>query len=220
MRPSGRLRIDVAVSAAREIILPALPGFFARYPDIQLDIGASDRPADLVAENVDCVVRGGSIGDAGLIARRIASMDLATCAAPSYLARHGMPTYPRDLEHGHEAAGYFNAGSGLLYPLRFEREGEALDIAVRHKVAVNEASCLVAAGVAGLGIAQAPLFLVRPMLEDGRLVRVLDGWQAPSIPLYVVYPPNRHLSNKLRVFVDWIARLLAEARLEAGPATR
>src|SRR6185369_4018657 len=94
----GRLRIDVGSSAARLIIIPALPDFHARYPDIQLDLGVGDRPVDLVSENVDCVVRGGELHDQSLVARRIGEIQFITCAAPSYLARHGVPTHPSDLE--------------------------------------------------------------------------------------------------------------------------
>src|SRR3954453_15105180 len=94
LRPKGRLRIDVPPALARDVIVPALDDFFGRYPEIQLDIGASDRPADLVAENVDCVIRGGTISDPSLIARKIAVLEMVTCAAPSYLARHGEPRHP------------------------------------------------------------------------------------------------------------------------------
>ncbi len=88
-RPTGRLRIDVSSSIAQDVIVPALDGFFARYPDIQLEIGTSDRQADLVAENVDCVIRAGAIGDLSLIARRIAEMHMTTCAAPPTSTRTG-----------------------------------------------------------------------------------------------------------------------------------
>lgn len=210
-RPSGRLRIDVPPSLAREIIVPALADFFALYPDIQLDIGASDRPADLVAENVDCVIRGGTISDPSLIARKIASIELITCAAPRYLAHYGRPGHPDELAAAHHRVAYFSAGSGRLYAFEFERGGERRESMAPCRVTVNEIGSLVVAAVAGFGIAQLPIMLARPFLEDGRLVRVLPDWDVASVPLYIVYPPNRHLSSKLRVFVDWAVTLFAEA---------
>jgi len=213
LRPKGVLRIDVLAVLARRVIIPALPGFLAKYPDIQIEIGASDRPADLVAENVDCVIRAGAIADPNLIARRVASMDLITCAAPGYLARAGEPLSPRDLEGGHLLVSYFNAGSGRRYAFSFVRGEERIEITGAYRVAVNEVGSYLSAAVAGHGIAQLPVFLVRPLLADGTLQQVLTDWQTAPIPLFVVYPPNRHLSNKLRVFVDWVAGLLASTHL-------
>jgi len=212
LRPKGRLRIDIPPALAREVIVPALPGFFATYPDIQLDIGASDRPADMLAENVDCVIRGGTISDPSLIARRVGRLDMITCAAPLYLAEHGEPTHPNDLGNGHHRVGYFGAGSGRLFPFDFEHAGEHLEPAIPCRVTVNEMGSYVAAAAGGLGMAQMPIFLARPLLADGRLVRVLAGWQVPPVPLHIVYPPHRHLSNKLRVFVDWAATLFGTVR--------
>ena len=126
--PKGRLRIDVSSSLAQFVLIPALEGFFQRYPDIQLDIGTSDRPADLIAKNVDCVIRAGEITDQSLIARRIASLHMMTCAAPSYLERHGMPVHPSDLERTHRIVGYFRPNTGLPRPFLFRRGAERLEI--------------------------------------------------------------------------------------------
>ena len=98
-RPSGRLRIDVSASFATDIILPALPGFHARYPEIQIDMGLSDRPADLIGENLDLAIRAGAIDDQSLIARRIGEMMLITCATPGYLTKHGTPQHPVSYTH-------------------------------------------------------------------------------------------------------------------------
>ena len=212
-RPKGRLRIDVSAAIAQEIILPALGGFFDRYPDIQLDIGTSDRPADLLAENVDCVIRAGVIGDLSLVARRIGEMHMATVAAPSYLQRHGTPGHPSDLESGHRVVGYFRARTGRHLPFGFTRGGERLEVAGRYQAAVNDAGTYLVAGLAGHGIIQAPHFMVQAHVRAGRLVPVLPEWGVPPIPLHVVYPPNRHLSTRLRVFVDWAAGLFAAAAL-------
>ncbi len=212
-RPKGRLRIDMSAAVAQEIILPALGGFFERYPDIQLDIGTSDRQADLLAENVDCVIRAGAIGDLSLVARRIGEMHMATVAAPAYLLRHGTPAHPSALESGHCVVSYFRARTGRHLPFGFVRDGERLEIAGRYQAALNDAGTYLVAGLAGHGIIQAPHFMVQGHVMAGRLVQVLPGWAVPPIPLHVVYPPNRHLSTRLRVFVDWVAGLFATAAL-------
>ena len=205
--PKGRLRVDVSAAIAMMVIIPALPDFHARYPDIQLDLGCSDRPVDLVGENVDCVIRGGELADQSLVARRVGEMNFITCAAPAYLARHGEPAHPRDLEVNHHGVGYFGAGSGRLYPFDFALNGEAHEVRPRYLTAVNEGVAYLAAGLAGLGVFQAPEFMVREHLKSGALRHILPEWSSEPIPLHVVYPPNRHLSNKVRVFVDWIAEL-------------
>jgi DNA-binding transcriptional LysR family regulator len=207
--PKGRLRIDVSASLAMLVIIPALPAFHARYPDIQIDLGATDRAVDLVGENVDCVVRGGDVTDQSLVARRVGEMNFITCAAPAYLERHGAPRHPKDLETDHHAVGYFNPGTGRFYPFDFTLNGERHEVRARYIVAVNEGNAYVAAGLAGLGIMQAPAFMVQEHLKTGALRPVLAGWTSEPVPLHVVYPPNRHLSNKVRVFVDWIADLFA-----------
>lgn len=211
--PKGRLRIDISGSLATLVVIPALPDFNARYPDIQIDIGVTDRSVNLVAENVDCVVRGGTISDQSLIARRVAELSFTTCAAPSYLKRHGEPEHPRDLQQGHTIVGYFSADSGRHWPLNFTIDGKSTDIDARYVTAFNDGSSYVAAGVAGLGIIQAPLFMIRQHLDDGSLRPVLTNWVTEAMPLHVVYPPNRHLSTKLRIFVDWIADLFAKNEL-------
>lgn len=208
-RPSGRLRVDCSASLAMAVIIPALPGFHERYPEIQLDLGLSDRPADLLAENLDCAIRAGEIQDQSLIARRIGEMFAITCAAPSYLARYGMPKHPRDLEQGHHIVGYRMAGTGRTMPFLYANERETIEVRSRYIVSLNEGNGYVAAAVAGLGIIQAPTFMVQDHITAGALMPILANWCTAPKPLHIVYPPNRHLSNKVRVFVDWLAELFA-----------
>jgi DNA-binding transcriptional LysR family regulator len=210
-RPKGKLRIDVSSSLAQSVIIPALGGFFAKYPDIQLDIGASDLAADLVAENVDCVIRAGAIGDLSLIARRIAELHMTTCAAPAYLDAHGTPAHPSDLGRDHLIVGYLRRRLAEPMALSFIRRAETLEIAGRYRAAVNEAQTYLAAALAGHGIIQVPFFMVRDHLASGAMRAVLLEWRVPPLPLHVVYPPNRHLSTRVRVFVDWTAQLFAAA---------
>ena len=207
--PSGRLRVDVGSSVARLIIIPALADFYRRYPDIQLDLGVSDKPVDLIGDNVDCVIRGGEILEQSLVARRIGNMALVTVAAPSYIEKHGTPQHPQELEDAHTTVNYFSARTGRLFPHLFEKDGQSLEVSGRYKVAVNESNAHIASVLAGLGVSQAVRFAAAPHIASGELVEVLPGWTRPPIPLHVVYPPNRHLSAKVRAFVEWAAELFA-----------
>jgi len=209
-RPSGRLRVDCSTSLAMAVLIPALPGFHARYPEIQLDLGLSDRPADLVAENLDCAIRAGEIQDQSLIARRIGEMYLITCAAPDYIARHGTPRHPSELEADHYIVGYRGAGTSRTVPFTYVDAKESIEVRGRYIVSLNEGAGYVASAVAGLGVIQAPSFMVQEHVTAGRLVPLLSGWCSAPKPLHIVYPPNRHLSNKVRVFVDWLAELFGK----------
>jgi DNA-binding transcriptional LysR family regulator len=211
--PKGRLRIDISGALADLLIIPALVDFHTRYPDIQIDIGISDRPVNLIAENVDCVVRGGEISDQSLIARRIGEISFVTCASPAYLDRYGEPQHPADLDRDHYVVGYFSAESGRRWPFTFVSGEESIEVPGRYIAAFNDGSSYVEAGVAGLGVVQAPIFMVRKHLDDGSLRRILADWTTEPMPLHVVYPPNRHLSAKLRIFVDWIAEIFARSKL-------
>lgn len=215
-RPSGRLRIDVSASFATDIILPALPGFHGRYPEIQIDMGLSDRPADLIGENLDLAIRAGAIEDQSLIARRIGEMMLITCATPDYLAKHGTPQHPRDLEDGHLAIGYRRAGTSRIMPFTFASPKETIEIQGDYVVSLNDGTGYVAAGLAGLGVMQVPTFMAMAHIASGRLVPILTDWCTKPKPLHIIYPPNRHLSNKVRVFVDWLAELFARNDLLQG----
>jgi len=207
--PKGRIRVDVGASVALQIVIPNLCAFHKRYPDIQVDLGVGDRSVNLIAENVDCVIRAGKIEDESLVARRIGQFAFINCAAPAYLERQGLPAHPSELQDRHRVVAYFSAGSGRLYPFDFTRDGERLEIHGRYIVAVNDSNAYLAAGLAGLGIIQLPAFMAEPQLASGDLVRVLQDWACDSIPVYVVYPPNRHLSATIRVFADWMAELFS-----------
>ena len=207
--PSGRLRVDVGTSVARLVVIPALADFYRRYPDIQLDLGVSDRPVDLISDNVDCVIRGGELLEQSLVARRIGNMSLVTVATPEYLKQHGMPQHPHELEDSHSTINYFSARTGRMFPHIFEKDGESLEVSGRYKLSVNESNAHIAATLAGLGVSQMVGFAAAPHLASGELLHVLPDWTRPPVPLHVVYPPNRHLSAKVRAFVEWAADLFS-----------
>ena len=208
--PSGRLRVDVGSSVARLLIIPALSTFYDKYPDIQLDLGVSDRPVDLITDNVDCVIRGGELSEQSLVARRIANLSFLSVATPDYLRRHGTPQHPNELEQpGHNLVRYFSPRTGRLMGHDFSKDGERIELSGPYRVAVNESNAYLEAALAGLGVAQLVTFMAEPYLANGQLVQVLPDWKIEPVPVYVVYPPNRHLSAKVRSFVDWAADLFA-----------
>ncbi len=206
--PSGRLRVEMSGAFADYLVIPNLCEFHLKYPDIRLDIGVGDRLVDYLAENVDCALRGGTPADQSLIARKVGALQLHTYAAPRYLQLKGVPLHPKELESDHLCVGYLNAPAGRVMEMTYTKGEESLDIAPRYVVSVNDARSYVSAGSAGLGVMQTTPFLVKEALDAGQLVPVLTDWTCESIPLYIVYPQTRHLSNKVRVFVDWLVALL------------
>ncbi|AXA94644.1 LysR family transcriptional regulator [Massilia sp. YMA4] len=206
LSPSGRLRVDAPTGLASSILVPALPAFFERYPDIQLELGCSDRLVDLIEEGVDCAVRGGTLADSTLIARRVGVLNMLTCASPEYLAQYGTPHHPRELER-HRCVNYFSAKTGKIYDWDFTRDGERIQIPLPGVIAVNDSTAYVEAGLAGLGVLQMTDYLLRDHLASGRMVQILPDWVSDPIPINIVYPQNRHLSTKVRVFVEWVAEL-------------
>lgn len=209
--PRGRLRVDVPAPLASLIVVPALPTFHARYPDIQLDLGASDRKVDLIDENVDCVVRGGEITESSLRARHVADLALGVYAAPAYLDRAGTPAHPRALEDSHHRIiGYRGSRTGAPLAYAMRRGDEQVRVQGRHVLSVDDGNAYLAAGVAGLGVLWLPHYMARMPLARGELVPLFDDWQLDAMPLYVAFPPSRHVSRKLRVFIDWIVELMAQ----------
>lgn len=214
-RPQGRLRIDVPATIGRLILIPRLCDFRERYPDIELVIGMSDRPVDLVQEAVDCVIRGGELIDSSLVARRIGSISFITCAAPIYLERHGTPQTLEDLA-AHQAVHYFSARTGRIIDWDYVLDGQVTNVKVAGSIAVNDAEAYMALALQGFGLVQASRFMAIPHLERGELVEVLGQWRPATLPISVLYPQNRHLSPKVRAFSDWAAELFAQCPLLNG----
>jgi LysR family transcriptional regulator, regulator for bpeEF and oprC len=207
--PQGRLRVEVPTLIARLVIVPELPAFFARYPDIELKLGCSERRTDLVEEGIDCAVWSGELEDSTLIARRVGQLYFGTCAAPAYLAEHGSPHHPDDLRQ-HRCINHFSPRTGKIFEWVFAKNGARIHTSLSGSIALDDENSYVAAAEAGLGVAQIPAFVLKDAMERGSLELLLGDWFAEPAPLSVVYPENRHLSNKIRVFVDWVAELFAD----------
>jgi DNA-binding transcriptional LysR family regulator len=189
------------------VLVPALPDFCSRYPDIELEVGLGNRDVDLVAENVDCTIRAGAVSEQDLIARRIGEFRFVACASPAYLQAHGRPAAPADLRGGHRTIGMISARTGRAIPFMFSKDGRDLHLGGPHRLLFNDTNACVAAALAGLGIVQAPAFVVQSALDQGTLVPLLEDWRTALIPVHVVYAPNRYLSTKVRVFIDWVVEL-------------
>jgi LysR family transcriptional regulator, regulator for bpeEF and oprC len=214
-KPHGKLRIDMPGSIGRLLVIPALCEFHTRYPDIDLQLGLTDRPVDLVQEGVDCVVRIGALQDSSLVARRIGLFEGVTCAAPSYIERAGMPASLEDLEN-HKAVNYFSSRTGRILDWAFMVDGKEVEVKMKGMVSVNDADAYVTCGLEGFGLIQPALFMVLPHLQSGQLVEVLPELKPLPMPISAVYPHSRHLSPKVRVFVDWIAELFDRCPLLSG----
>lgn len=206
-KPSGRLRVDVATAIATNVLIPALPEFYRSYPEIELEFGISNRHTDLVADNVDCVVRAGAVQEQFLVARRVGTFHFLTCASPKYLASHGTPATVQELETKHQLLGLISPRSGRALPFRFMRDGESIDVVPHARLGVDDTNAYMAAALTGLGVAQAPAYMLQAALESGQLVRILQDWTSEPVPVHVIYRPNRFLGAKVRVFIDWTVSL-------------
>jgi len=207
--PRGQLRVDVPAPLATLLLVPALPAFYALYPDIELDLGASDRKVDLLGENVDCVVRGGELTDGSLMARRVADLRLGVYAAPSYLERAGTPTHPDDLAGPQHRTVVFRwARTGGSAPYAMRRGDETAQVSGRQALRTDDGNAYLAAGLAGLGVLWLPEYMAQDHVAAGALVPLFEDWHVDPMPMYVAYPANRHVSRKVRVFIDWMVGLL------------
>lgn len=214
--PRGPLRVDMQGTIARFFVLPALPAFLARHPGIALTLSEGDRMVDLITEGVDCVLRAGDLSDSSLIGRRIAVFEQLTLASPAYLERHGVPATPDDLQ-GHRMVAYTASATGQPYPLEFAIGGGVRESPLPYDIVVRGAEIYTAAGVAGLGLIQVPRYRVEQRIAAGQLVPVLQAFPPPPMPVSVLYPQSRHLSSRLRVFVDWLAEVFRGPAVLSSP---
>lgn len=211
MTPVGRLRVDVPSPLARLILVPALPAFHARYPDIQIDMGVSDREVDLIGDNVDCVLRGGQITDQSLIARHVGDLQIGVYVAPSYVERLGAPAHPRELQNtDHCIVGFLSSRTSKIDPLVLCSENERIEITGNYVLAVDDGNAYLEAGLVGLGVIALPNYMAAAHQAVGALIPLFTQWRISPMPLYLAFPPNRHVNAKLRVFIDWIVELMEQ----------
>jgi len=205
-RPQGRLRVDVPVAFGRYLLLPALPEFTRRYPEIELEVRLNDRVVDLVAERVDVALRVGGLQQSGLVARRVTQVNIVTCASPAYLAAHGEPRTPDDLR-GHRLLGMLPPGGGSpewSFPPPYTPRRLRLHFAMQF----NAAEGPIISAIAGLGIVHTADLMVAEYISRGELQLILGDYVVPGPTMSLVYPSAGHQSPKVRVFSDFAADLL------------
>ncbi|MNO64172.1 HTH-type transcriptional regulator DmlR [compost metagenome] len=206
--PKGRLRVDLHGTLGKHFVIPALPQFMVRYPDIELSISEADRHVDLITEGVDCVLRAGTLGDSTLIGKRVANLRQITCASPAYLRQHGEPTNLDDLKN-HRAVNYVSRTTAKLFPFQFMVGGELREVAIEGAVSVFGAQIYAASAIAGLGLIQCPHYRMEAQIAQGLVKEILTDTPPPPMPVSVLYPHNRHMSPRVRVFVDWLGEVFA-----------
>ncbi|RCS29515.1 LysR family transcriptional regulator [Rhodanobacter denitrificans] len=209
LKPQGRLRIDLPATLARQLVIPVLPEFCARFPQIELDIGTSDRFVDLLREGVDCVLRVGELPDSGLVGRRVATLAQVTVASAAYLRRHGQPATLADLQQGHQAVNWASPTTRRPEPaLEFVVNRRRRAVSLPARVTVSGVDAYLACCEAGLGIAQFPRYRIADALAKGTLRQILPALPPPSLPVHVLYASQRQMPARLRVFVDWLVELM------------
>jgi DNA-binding transcriptional LysR family regulator len=209
-RPSGRVRLDVSAAIARAVVIPRISQFHELYPDIQVELGVTDKSINLVSENVDCAIRGGHINAGEAVVRHLGHASRVTCASPGYLARFGEPTDPSDLEVGHRFVGWRSLPSHRYVPAYFERGEEQRVFDGPWAICVDESNAKVAAGVAGLGVIQSFTFAVASQLAEGSLVPILREWSPSPYPFQLLFPSNRHISPRVRALGDWLVHAFGD----------
>jgi DNA-binding transcriptional LysR family regulator len=195
---------------ARMWVIPALPAFFERYPLLELEIGTGDRFVDLLREGIDCVLRIGTLPDSGLVGRRVGVMEQVTVASAAYVRRHGAPRTLEDLQNGHFAVNWTSPTTHRGEALEFMLGRKRCEVNLPGRVSVSGVEAYLACCEAGLGIAQFPRYRIVEALADGRFRQLLPSMPPPSLPMTVLYPANRQMPARLRVFVDWLAELMAK----------
>jgi DNA-binding transcriptional LysR family regulator len=204
---SGHIRVDMSFPMARNVVIPALPEFLCRYPNLQIDLSSTDHRVDLISEGFDCVIRTGKLTDSGLIVRHLGEMTQTNFASPSYLDQYGEPKHPEEL-HKHWLIHYAVNSSAKSDAFEYWDGNMLQRISMRSKVSVNNVDAYRAVCVAGLGITQAPKLGARHLLENGILVEILKDYRAPAMPVSLLYPHRRNLSKRMRIFMDWLSELI------------
>ncbi len=209
--PAGTLRITAPVTFGKRVLVPKIAALVARHPRLCVDLALSDRYADLAREGLDAAVRVGVLRDSSFVARRIAKQQLVFCASPAYLAAQGRPTAPQRLER-HRRLAFRLPTSGRIRPWEFVRGGKVVTETFEARIVMNDGEALVAAALAGAGIAQVPAYMAEDALASGALVEVMKAYRPPALPISIVYAGGRLVTPRLRALVDALAGKRTGAR--------
>jgi len=203
----GRLRVAVPLSFGLMHLGPAIEDFTRAHPDVEFDLDFNDRQVDLLTEGFDVAVRIAHLADSSFIARRLATIKVAVCASPDYLERYGTPGTPAELGD-YACITYTHDPDPSLWTYE-SPNGKRVSVRVKSRLLANNGDFMCEAAIAGQGIALLPTFIVYKAIAQGRLVRILPDYIWPSIDAYAVYPQTRHLSHRVRAFVDFLAERFA-----------
>lgn len=204
----GRLRVDMPIGMARNVVLPRLHQFLHAHPALQIELSSTDRRVDLVGKGFDCVLRVGPLGDSSLVARPLGRLPLLNCASRSYVAAFGLPQSPQDLATHrliHYLPGLGARSPGFEYR---DASGQIRFVPMAGALTVNNSEAYVHACLAGLGIIQAPEPAMRPWIERGELLEVLPGHRPEPMPVTLLYA-HRRLPARVQAFMDWLAEIMA-----------
>ncbi|MGC1550124.1 MAG: LysR family transcriptional regulator [Rhodanobacter sp.] len=204
--PRGRLRVSV-ITVGYRFLMPVMPEFMQRYPEIELDLDFDDRMVDVIDEGLDAVIRSGDLPDSRLMARRLGSFRAGLFASPEYLRRRGIPQHPRELER-HACVQFRNQTSGKLQKWTMRIDPGEAEPRLPVSMICNNIEALLTATVNGLGIGYMPTFLTRDAVANGALVPLLDSHMILQGQFWLLWPSNRQMSPKLRVFVDFLCERL------------
>jgi DNA-binding transcriptional LysR family regulator len=208
--PRGTIKLTTAVNFGVRHVAPAIAGFLAAHSEVRFDVSLSDRLVDLVEEGFDLGIRIGAPGSENIVARKLGETRLVPCASPAYLAAHGAPQAPEDLA-GHNCFTYEYVTPRDLWRFRDPAGGER-SVRVSGNLHSNNGDLLAEAAALGAGIVFEPAFIVGPEVRAGRLVPLLQDFEPPAMPIYAVYPSRKHLSAKVRLFVDFLIERFSEAQ--------
>ncbi len=206
----GRLRVDMPIKVATEVVLPRLPEFLQSHPALDIELSSTDRRVDLIREGFDCVLRVGELDNSNHIARPLGCYRMVNCASPGYVSRFGFPRHPDELA-GHRLIHYVSTlgarDSGFEY-LDPDNASSVKYIAMEGALTVNNSDAYLGACLAGLGIIQVPEYGVRAALDSGQLVELMSQYRAAPMPVSLIYANRRHQPRRVRVFMDWLDAIM------------
>jgi LysR family transcriptional regulator for bpeEF and oprC len=212
--PRGRIKVSISASMAKGVLIPALPDFLSRYPQIDFELAISDRRVNLIETGIDCAIRVGPTTDPSLVVKHIGHVKRITCASPAYLQRYGEPRTIADLAQ-HIGVGYVWDHGGRSRHWEFTIDEQLEPVLMAHTVFVDDADAYLACGLAGLGIVSASEYTLGPAVRSGLLRQILHDYATPPRPVTIVFRPNRHMPQRLRNFIDWYAMQYEKAAAQA-----
>lgn len=207
LTPRGKLRVHAPVGLGRAIVMPVLLALTRRFPDLSVNADFSDRTPNLADEGLDVTIRIGDMSDSRVIAKTLTRLHYVTCASPAYLAAHGTPQTPEEL-NAHNCLAYVQWQTGRYHQWDFRKGDQTYSLTPVGNLNVNHPEAILDAVTAGMGIARMASFIAASAILDGRLQPILEDWLAPGLPVQLIYLPNQHLSPRVRVFIDAMAEAL------------